>query len=178
MASALVSSSQQTEGMSTTRCRWVVCIFRVLGYLRLWQHCKSDAACDFSGMMPILLSHLCTASCPRSHALQEGPFPIISTIAINERACTFAMQYHLHRRHELRYTGCQNRMRNFTPSFITIFPRATATCILEIYRMKDFVMISNSNLEWFTVKLKIKPVHIPLQELSVTVSINHKNVTC
>lgn len=150
--------------MITTRCWWVFGIFRSWD---LWQHCRSDAAWDFSGMMPIFLFHLCTASCPRSHGLQEGPFPVISTIAINERACTawtaFVMQYHLQRRHDLRHTGCQNQMRNFSSSFTTIFPRATATCILEIYRMKDFVMISNSNLEWFTVKLKIKPVHIPLQ---------------
>lgn len=57
------------------------------------------------------------------------------------------MWYHLWRRHDLKHTGCQNQMRNFSSSFITVSPRATATCILEIYRMKDFVMISNSNLK-------------------------------
>lgn len=53
-----------------------------------------QAACDFSGMMPIFLFHLCIASCPTSHGLQEGPLPIINTIARNERAGTFVMPYH------------------------------------------------------------------------------------
>lgn len=56
------------------------------------------------------------------------------------------MWYHLRRRHDLRHAGCQNGMRNFS-SFIAASPRATAAYILEIYRMKDFVMISNSNLK-------------------------------
>lgn len=178
MASALVSSSQQADGMSPTGCSCLICICRDSGWLRLLQHCRSDAACDVSGMMPIFLFHLWTAFCPRSRGLQEGLLPIINTIATNEKAGTFVMWYHLWRRHDLKHTGCQNQMRNFSSSFITVSPRATATCILEIYRMKDFVMISNSNLKWFTVKLKIKPVHIPLQVVSMTVSINHKNVTC
>lgn len=172
MASALVSSSQQADGMSPTRCSWLVCICRDSGRLRLLQHWRSDAACDVCGMTPIFLFRLWTASCPRSPGL------ILNTTARNERAGTLVMRYHSRWRHDLRHSGCQNQMRNFSSSFITVCPRAAATCILEIYRMKDFVMISNSNLKWFTVKLKIKPVHIPLQVVSMTVSINHKNVTC